>query len=507
MNFLIFSLFAAFFFKGVFWVAITPVFQAPDEPNHFAYTQFLAETGKFAVGKQDLILSREVVKAANFLNLDLKGQHPIWKPDFSGTSFGKNEAEIEKIPTDDRKDFFTWIGGGRHPPFYYLISGIFYRSAAFGSLIDRVFFIRFFSVLLGTASVLLTFLLARELFGKNYLLAITTSVIVAFHPTFNVSSSTITPDILAIFLTGVFSLFGVKILKETKVDFKNIFFFFTALILGILTRFTNFALIPVSVIPLLKRKILLLVLLLIGATGIFLVFLRSPGMLGEFGQFFGKPSNLAPISFFNFVTNSFSHYYSEVFSWYWAVFGWLEASLPLTVYRVLRVLTILSILGLLIHLVSWLRKPSFNKNSAIWFFLIAVIGVTAAGVIIFDWQTFVRTGVGFGIQGRHFLMPISAQIIFFVIGITIFLSKFKIPEKIILVSLTSWFIFLNFLAIWVQIYFFYQTTNFSQFIARASQYKPDFFRDGWLVFWLGIFLLSQIIFAVQFIYEITRSED
>lgn len=500
-----------FIFKGIFWAILIPIWQAPDEPNHFANTQFTAETGKLYVGRFDKNLSQEIAQSAAFLNLDLdlnltgRAPAPSWKPDFTQNLQGKFEADIKNIPTEERSNFVAVVGGVKSPPLYYIVSSIIYRIFAPLSLIDRVFLIRILSVILGAGVVWLTFLLTREL-AREEKISFAASVLVAFHPTFNVISSTINPDIMLIFLTSVFLYFGVKILKNNEFSPKNLLPFFATLISGILVRFASLSLLPASAIVFLPRKIYLIVPGVILFFAGVLVFFRSPGLLGEFSQFFGNPANFSPASFLNFAIKSFPHYNGEVFSWYWAVFGWLEASLPIAVFRVLRVLTIISLAGLIILVFNWLKKPKLSQNSLAWIFIIGTILFTILLVVIFDWQTFVRTGVGFGVQGRHFLQAISAQMVLFLLGILTITTKLKINPRHVLLLVIFWFIFLNLLSIWVQAQFFYQTSQFSQFIVRASQYKPEFTKGAFFIFWLTMFFIFQITFIVKLLINFIKSK-
>ena len=201
------------------------------------------------------------------------------------------------------------------------------------------------------------------------------------------------------------------------------------------------------------------------------------------------------------------HYNSEVFSWYWAVFGWLEEALPLNSYRVLRILTALSLVGLIWLVFDRLREKRFDRNFLAWTFLIITIFSTAGIFVLFDWQTFARTGVGFGVQGRHFLTAISAQIILFLLGISTIFKKIKISPKLVLLFLSFWFIFLNLQSIWVMINFFYQTTDVGTLILRASQYKPYFSKGPLFIFWAALFFIFQIIFLVKFLLEFKKTNE
>lgn len=511
MKSLIYFLLILFIIKGVFWVGLIPMWQSPDEPNHFANIQFTAETGKLYVGRGDKNLSAEIAKSAELLNLDLNlnlqkfALAPSWIPNFSQNFVGKFENEIKNIPKETRTNFIAVVGGVKSPPFYYILASLIYRIFANFSLIERIFFVRFFSLILGAGVVWLSFILAKELFS-NEKTSLAVATIISFHPTFNVISSTVNPDIMLIFLTSAFLYFGVKILKNNDFSLKNLSFFFVSLISAVLTRFAAFSLILASIVVLAPRRIYLILPLIFLFLGGFLIFFRSPGLFSEFSQFFAVPANLAPVSFLNFATYSFTHYNGEVFSWYWAVFGWLEASLPVNIYRVLRILTVISLFGLIFLIFNWLKKPKVDQGFLVWTFIIVTIFASSAIFVLFDWQTYVRTGIGFGVQGRHFLASISAQMILFTLGIKTIAERFKMTEKYLLLFLTFWFIFLNILSIWVIINFFYQPHDFYQFILRVSQYKPDFFKNIWLIFWLLTFLVFQLIFTVKVLGNFLKNE-
>ena len=116
-------------------------------------------------------------------------------------------------------------------------------------------------------------------------------------------------------------------------------------------------------------------------------------------------------------------HYNQIFAWYWGVFGWLEKTLPLTVYPVLKIATIFSVIGLL---KVWRRVK----------FFVLVVFLQALIVIANDWLIFVTTGQIYGIQGRYFLPAIGPQIILMVFGLFNLWPKSQKLFSLILIGLS-----------------------------------------------------------------------
>src|SRR3954453_14951541 len=86
------------------WAAITPAFQAPDEQSHFAYVQYLGETGKLPGSPARPIYSTEHALAAFVDNADALARNTYARPEWSRAAY----KAWQRTHASDRRD----NGGG-----------------------------------------------------------------------------------------------------------------------------------------------------------------------------------------------------------------------------------------------------------------------------------------------------------------------------------------------------------------------------------------------------------
>jgi hypothetical protein len=188
--------FAIGFALAAAWALVTPAFESPDESEHFAYTQYLVETGKavdvtsspqrpspwstqesWAIDQTRELstIERPEVKAPWDIHYQRDWQH-----------------NDHNLPKDN--------GGGYHPatsvhsPLYYslLIPG--YLIGRAGTTFDQLFWMRLMSALMGAATAMFTFLLVAELLPRRRGLAVAAGLLVAFLPEFGFISGAINND-------------------------------------------------------------------------------------------------------------------------------------------------------------------------------------------------------------------------------------------------------------------------------------------------------------------------
>jgi hypothetical protein len=145
--------------SAVSWSIVTPPFQVPDEPAHFAYAQDLAETGRLPKSSSVNYSSAEIV-ALSDLN-----HNAIRYNVLNGTiSSPGQQRQLEH----DLAQPFPQSGEGAgvaksQPPLYYALEAIPYRLALFGgNLLERLALMRLLSALMAGLTGLFAFLFMRE---------------------------------------------------------------------------------------------------------------------------------------------------------------------------------------------------------------------------------------------------------------------------------------------------------------------------------------------------------
>jgi len=173
------------------WSLITPPFQAPDEPSHFAYSQLLAEAGRLPSNSEGDVSQEEerVVQALNQTGIE-------WHPEVGAVSSPQALRELHEALTFP----FNRVGPGgagvaaSEPPLYYALATLPYHLASSGTLLDRLEAMRLLSALMAGLTALFAFLFVRELLPGVRWAWTVAGLGVAFTPVLGFTSGAVTPD-------------------------------------------------------------------------------------------------------------------------------------------------------------------------------------------------------------------------------------------------------------------------------------------------------------------------
>jgi len=190
-------LFALAALNACCWALITPVFQAPDEVDHFAYVQSLVERREGPSHDPASPLQRwssaefRALKDTSFLTDHQVGDS---RPPWLASQQRQYEATISELhpPANDGGGYTT---SAVHGPIYYLALSPAYLATRHGSVFSQLTLMRFSSALIGALVVLFTFLLARELAPHRQWLAVLAALLVAFEPMFGFISGAVNNDV------------------------------------------------------------------------------------------------------------------------------------------------------------------------------------------------------------------------------------------------------------------------------------------------------------------------
>ncbi len=179
------------------WSLVTPPFQVPDEPLHFAYVQHLAATGSAPEPGPRPPLSSEVSQALGAsLFSSVIGNSQSGRPPWPGQAEQTLRATLDAgLPADD--------GGGpsntsSQPPAYYALGVIPYTLAewAGADVLEKIHAVRLLSALLCGLTVLFVFSFVRDLLPGTRLAAPAGALAVAFQPMFGFAGSGVNADAL-----------------------------------------------------------------------------------------------------------------------------------------------------------------------------------------------------------------------------------------------------------------------------------------------------------------------
>jgi Predicted membrane protein (DUF2142) len=140
------------------WSLISPPFQSPDEPSHYAYTQALAETGSLPSTPFEYFSPAE-----NITLRDLQQTQIRYSPQ-NHTIF--TAAEQRQLQSDlalplSRVSSAAGVATSE-PPLYYALELIPYYAGSGGTVLDRLALMRLLSVLTAGLTTFFVFMFVRE---------------------------------------------------------------------------------------------------------------------------------------------------------------------------------------------------------------------------------------------------------------------------------------------------------------------------------------------------------
>ena len=170
------------FVNAAIWTILIPPFQVPDEVVHFAYAQYVAETGRPPPqGPAARCSPQEDAALAG-----LPATTVIGHSDVRGVvSAGEDRilrAALAAHPSP------TGPGGAspatNQPPLYYVLEAVPYWLSPSSDILARLELMRLLSAVFGAATVLCVFLFLRELFRERPWMWTVGALAVAFQPQF-----------------------------------------------------------------------------------------------------------------------------------------------------------------------------------------------------------------------------------------------------------------------------------------------------------------------------------
>jgi len=198
------------------WALITPVFQGPDEVDHFAYVQSVVERGE----KPSPVESSPLLRWSSSEGLALEGadfptDHQVGDTRAPWLAVEQDEYQVRQArlhpPSNNGGGYTT---SAVHGPLYYLALAPGYMLAAHGSVFSQLTLMRFISALLGALVVLFAFLLVRELAPGRPWLAVLAALLVAYEPMYGFMSGVVNNDVGVNAGAAALELLLIRMLKR-----------------------------------------------------------------------------------------------------------------------------------------------------------------------------------------------------------------------------------------------------------------------------------------------------
>jgi 4-amino-4-deoxy-L-arabinose transferase-like glycosyltransferase len=138
---------------------VSPPFQIPDEPSHFAYTQELSENARLPTSKEGNLSPEAEAALRDLHQYEVQGSpenHTI------STSAQQQQLQEDLDRGLGRAGEGTAGGASSSPPLYYLLQTVPYELASAGTLLDQLELMRLLSALMAGLTALFVYLFVRE---------------------------------------------------------------------------------------------------------------------------------------------------------------------------------------------------------------------------------------------------------------------------------------------------------------------------------------------------------
>jgi hypothetical protein len=167
--------------RGVMYGAITPPWQAPDEPKHFEHIVLLyKERRPVTTADASPAIQREIISS-------------MWMHDYPAyyPYFRSIPAEP---PASFRDVWWDAITSLDQPPLYYVVAALPYLLVSKEDIVIRLYTARLVSAVMGTLTVAFAFLIGKELFPTDAFFQIAIPMFVTFVPMHSFIAASVNND-------------------------------------------------------------------------------------------------------------------------------------------------------------------------------------------------------------------------------------------------------------------------------------------------------------------------
>lgn len=421
-------LLAVTFVSGVFWAAVIPLWQIPDEPAHFGYIQSLGEDFSILA---DAPLSQEITVVYVLTGLGAVPFHrDVTQPFAAGSQQGPQEGTVKELPDSLRVQNNTtqWNPAISYPSGYYLPASLVYRLLGSQDVLTIMFGLRIFSAFLTTLTMLFGYLTLKRFFHDEApAKAKATALIIAFSPMYIYMGMAVNVDVLVWLFFSVYLYLLTKALTEGLSPRLNLLVALTAA-LGLWVKQTFLLAIPFYLILLVFLNLsksltpsrTVVPLLAFFAT---IAILDGWLYLGDFirtSPTYAGGTETEEASIMGFFRHLVDRWpmYRWTFDTFWGNFGWLDTPLSQRSYDFLRWGSAAAATGLVLYFITSILRRRVDVLSLFYLSL----SITFIAFFILVNYIRITTGEGWLLQGRYFFPIIVPIIALQVRGLTWFVN-------------------------------------------------------------------------------------
>lgn len=500
----------------------TPLFDPPDEQSHYAQIHFFVDQGRMPNLHDQASLSDEEMFVERVIGTMSNGEnkyffHPEYAYEQNSSTIGKFEAEIWAHNTKEFRSQYTYWQSSTYPPLYYWFGSLFYRLVDARDFFARLFAVRFASVLITTLVPIVAYVLARNVWHREYLARIFAGI-VFFFPMTTYLGAGINSDTLH---TLFFALGFVLLMGMVQHGFTSqlAFLLGTTIGLDLLTKPQAYVFFPLLILALgIRAKweirtwfkhslaFALPILLLAGWQEI-PKFIYGASNLGT-TAYTARQVNYGGWENFQIYLRYYLRTHSqEIVVWYWGVFKWSGVILPKIFWWVANRLVLISGLGIVYRLVKDVRAHSLSLISRFHLLALSANLTYILAIAFFDWQFYQEYGHSLGLQARYYLPLLVAQMFLFVSGLFELSVAWPRLQKIVVLTVGVFFLCMHIASVYALLASYFPTSDFMTFFTHLSQYRPPLGKGAWWYLWTAGYIASIIGWIIWVSQAASKSHE
>jgi hypothetical protein len=234
---------------GVSWALLVPPWQSPDEGDHFAYAQSLAERLALpgAARRPGWSTDQDIADAASAASANASASAQM-RFDWSPQDAARYRAEFAANPSRSNGGGFNTAQ--TNPPLYYLYADLAYWAAYPGDAFDRLYAMRIWGVGLLLLTTAAAWLLAGEVLGRRRLPQLACAACVGLIPMQTAIAGSVNPDALLAALSTVTLWLGARVIVRGARP-RDAIALCAVTAAAILTKSTAYAFVPAAALALL----------------------------------------------------------------------------------------------------------------------------------------------------------------------------------------------------------------------------------------------------------------
>ncbi len=415
---------------GLCWALIVPPFESPDESDHFAYAQSIAERLALPGDPRRLGWSTDEYDGAVLTGAFATAHYSAeLRFDWSKAELAGYKAAFAKHPS--RSNGGGPVPASGNPPLYYVFADLAYWATYPGNALDRLYAMRIWTLTLLLLTVVGAWLLAGEVLGRRRLPQLVCAAVAGLIPMETSISSSVNPDSLVIAMSTLALWLGARVITRAArpLDVVALSAVTAAAILG---KASSWALVPAVALAVLigwrrrpraeRRKLWLpigvAVVVLVGPVLAWVLYARSRGIspVNAISVSSGAAAHTPRFSVGQFLGYVWQFYFPRL-PWLtpfrttpglpvydmwiregWGVFGWLEIAMPPWLYMILAGFTAIVAVWSA-ALIAKMRDRL--RLSLLAFFALALIALLF-GLHLTEYRSLID-GQGALLQGRYLL--------------------------------------------------------------------------------------------------------